>query len=113
MGYNSIQQIRDLCGMSATLPTDAVIERWILLIDAMIEKYQPNPAADIAALIEGNRVAYLYYNMIHKNPKNLQAIQTFNIDPLSAAEKEMLMDTNVDSIAFNGKRRGEINGSRR
>jgi len=90
MGYNTVQQIRDLCGMSATVPTDAVIEQWQKLIGSMITQYKSGVGNGIAAVIEGNRISYIYWNMVHNNPKNLQAQQTFPIDPLSQGEKDMI-----------------------
>jgi len=104
MVYNTEQQIRDGCGMSATLPTSAVIARWQALTDAMIEAFQPAPTELIAARIELNRCKVLYASLKKSGDKGPQDISSAQIAPLSPTEKTELDPSAVDSVPMNGQR---------
>jgi len=107
MAYNTTAQIRSYCNMAASTPPDATIERWQVLIDALIVQYNSSPDTSIAAIIEGNRIAYLYHN--GRNPQP-QLGNISDIKPLTEAEKEMLQveDIMVDAIPMDGKRSWEV-----
>lgn len=96
-------QIREICGMSATVPSSSVITRWQTLIRAIIYKFNPDPDADVADLIITNRIGLLYWNMKQSSRGPNQAQQKFMIEPLSDAEKSLL-DTNqyYGSIPMDG-----------
>jgi len=112
MAYNTETQIRQICGMSTTKPSSAVITRWQLLIDAMITRFNPSPDADLAALIESNRISELWWDMKTSNNTPNQNQQTFIIQPLSDAEREMLdSDDYYGSVPMNGKQ--DYNTARR
>lgn len=99
------QQIRDICGMSATVPSSTVITRWQTLINAMILRFNPSPDDDVADLILTNRIAELYWKMKQANRGPNQAEQRFMIEPLSDAERMMLdTDDYYGSIPMNGTR---------
>ena len=97
------QEIRDICGMSATVPSSTVLTRWQTLIMAMIDRFNPSADADVADLIVTNRIGELFWNM--KNLGTNQPQHKFNIDPLSDAEREMLdTDDYYGSVPMNGQR---------
>ncbi len=96
------KQIREICGMSDTVPSSPVITRWQTLINAMIMRFNPNPDTDVADLIITNRISELYWNMKQNRTANAQK---FIIEPLSDAEKEMLdNDDNYGTVPMNGQR---------
>ncbi len=92
-GYNTHAELRAMSGMGASVPTDGVITHWVDMIDAMIERYIAAPNAEIAKIIEGNRISVLYWNLKHDKARNEMSIA---IGPLTTDEKEMLSEGNED-----------------
>jgi len=97
MGYNSNSELRAIAGMSATVPSETVLNHWTSLIRYMILKYNTSPDEDIAKLIEANRVSIIYWNLKHgSETSELKA----TIAALSIDEKEMLSTGNEDRTVW-------------
>jgi len=114
--FNTEEEVRGALGLSDDRPASSILTHWQSIIQGIITAYNSDSDSSGARAIELNRIGKLWAP-INPGRDHKVAITPSNVfPPLTDDEKLMLngyVDSGVDSISVNGKRRNEVYGGRR